>query len=276
MDPADPLPYAASPVPWTEDGLLAALHAGGAVDVAEVCFRRNRSTIWSVTRGGRRLNLHVAYRRAPDGVVGALAVLVREVTARRRGGAYRTAARRVRDWPGVAEGIRRVRGERRRNGARSRGRRSLRRGPCCATEAQRDYLRRLYRLLAARHFGTLLPTDLHLRLSRRMTSRLGHMRGGWRGGERCVVEIALSLDLMLPGNEVELVETLLHEMAHAADWIRSGGLGHGTSWKAWARRVGCSPRARCTGRLQRRRGRGEVVDAIPGWPPERLVPKAST
>lgn len=277
MDPVEPLPYDASPAPWTEAGLLSALRASGATGMlAEVRFRRNRSTIWSVTRAGRRLNLHTAYRRAPDEVVRALSVLVREVAAGRRGGAYRAAARTAREWPGIAEGIRRVRQEDRRNGSGRSRTRSLRPGPCCATDAQRDYLRRLYRLLARRHFGRLLPPDLHLRLSRRMTSRLGHMRGGWRGGERSVVEIALSLDLMVPGNEAELVETLLHEMAHAADWIGSGGLGHGPSWKAWARRVGCSPRARCTGPLRRRRRHGEVVDGVPASPPENLVPTAST
>lgn len=101
------------------------------------------------------------------------------------------------------------------------------------------------------------------------------MRGGWDSGlpprRRRVVEIALSLDLMLPGNEVELLDTLLHEMAHASDWLQRGGRGHGPEWKGVARRVGCSDRARCSGPLKRRRRTREVVTTVPDMAPDAFA-----
>ncbi len=54
-------------------------------------------------------------------------------------------------------------------------------------------------------------------------------------------EVAINVDLMLAGNGAERIDTLLHEMAHVADYLETGHLGHGGSWRAWARRVGCRP-----------------------------------
>lgn len=273
-----PTSFSRSSPPWTGECLLAILRAHGAGTLERVGFRENRRTIWSVTGGGRRLNLHAAYRDAPAEVVVHFAVLVREATRRGRNGpAYRVAARAVRSWPGVRAGVERAR--ERRGPATP--------GPCCATPEQRSWLGGLARHLARTRFGGDLPGDVPVRLSRRMTSRLGHMRGevvcdggdgrnGDVGGGRRVVEIALSLDLMLPDNESELLDTLIHEMAHAVDWLEHGGRGHGVRWKALARRAGCSDRARCDRPLPRRRRRaGDSVTGVPAGSPEVFAERAA-
>src|SRR5690606_14322713 len=112
------------------------------------------------------------------------------------------------------------------------------------------------RRLNAERFGARLPADLPLRLSRRMTRRLGHVRWHRRAdGTRIVVELALNPDLFLVGNEAQLRDTLLHEMAHVEAWLEHGSAGHDAVWRRIARRVGCEPRA-CTRARIRRRARG--------------------
>ncbi len=76
-------------------------------------------------------------------------------------------------------------------------------------------------------------------------------------------EIALNLDLLLPGNDAELVDTLLHEMAHAADWLFDGERRHGSSWRRWAERAGCAPRTRHHGGFGRRKPRSARVTRVP-------------
>jgi hypothetical protein len=97
-----------------------------------------------------------------------------------------------------------------------------------------------------------------------MRSSLGHMRPGTdREGQRTVLEIALNLDLLLEGNEAPLVDTLLHEMAHAASWLLDGTRDHGPSWRRWAARVGCAVRTRHTGTFRHRRRRSDQVTRVP-------------
>jgi predicted SprT family Zn-dependent metalloprotease len=101
-----------------------------------------------------------------------------------------------------------------------------------------------------------------------MRSALGYMvPGEERGGERWVQEIALNVDLMLEGNGAERVDTLLHEMAHAADYLLSGHRGHGASWRAWARRAGCRPGRLYDRPVQTRRRRTAAVTRVPPLPP---------
>jgi hypothetical protein len=101
-----------------------------------------------------------------------------------------------------------------------------------------------------------------------MTSSLGSMMPGQRpGGGRCVEEIALNVDLMLEENDGERLDTLLHEMAHAADYLLTGHRGHGVSWRVWAHRVGCQP-TRLHERPVRTRPRRSVsVTRVPPLPP---------
>ena len=100
-----------------------------------------------------------------------------------------------------------------------------------------------------------------------MKSGLGHMMPGvTQTKERRVTEIAMNVDLMLPGNGAERADTLLHEMAHVADYLASGGLGHGASWKAWARGVGCRPTALYDRPVRYRQRRRDSVTRVPPLP----------
>jgi predicted SprT family Zn-dependent metalloprotease len=87
------------------------------------------------------------------------------------------------------------------------------------------------------------------------------------GSDRRVAEIALNVDLMLEGNGIERVDTLLHEMAHVADYLLGGHRGHGKSWRDWARRVGCRPERLYDRPVRRRRRRSVAVTRVPPLPP---------
>jgi hypothetical protein len=101
-----------------------------------------------------------------------------------------------------------------------------------------------------------------------MKSALGHMLPGEEtGGERRIEEIALNVDLMLEGNGAERIDTLLHEMAHAADYLLTGHRGHGATWRAWARRVGCRPGRLYDRPVRTRRRRSAPVTRVPPVPP---------
>jgi hypothetical protein len=248
----------------TAPEILAVLRERGARRLRRVALRENRSTIWSLTQGGRVLNLHAAYRRAPLTVLRAFVVIAREGPGRVRSEAYRRACRLVAEWPGLAAELRRIRAAARRH--RAPARRGPGVGPCCATPGQRVYLRRLYRYLNDTRFGGRLPNWIPLRLSRRMSSRLGQMVPGVVDGRRVVLEIALNVDLILEGNGRERLDTLLHEMAHAADHLANGTTGHGESWRRWARRAGCDDRACCFAKIRRRRRRSDPVTRVPPLP----------
>ncbi len=214
------------------------------------------------------LNLHVAYRRAPGGVLDAFATIV-------RGRGYRTAAvreaaERVRNWQGlepVMEAVRTSHAQRLRLAThRCRQEDALTRS--CATPAQQAYLQALYRYLNRSRFDGLLPEDTPVRLSNRMATSLGHVipaQDPRRG--RYIVEIALNVDLMLEGNGAERMDTLLHEMAHVADWLFDGQYGHGETWRKWARHAGCRAETKYDRPVVRRRRRGEPVTRVPPLPP---------
>lgn len=237
-----------SPPPASAPELLHGLRARGATRLQRVRLRSNRTVLWSLTDGGRTLNLHRAYAAAPPAVLDAFALLAGG--GRRGSPEVRRAALRVRNWPPALEAIRDLRGEEVSAAlAVAQGEApgpSVAGSGCVARPGERDRIVDLYRRLNHERFEGCLPPEVPLRLSGRMRRRLGHMRPGTGEGEiRVVVEIALNHDLLAPGNELLLVDTLLHEMAHAADWLLNGRAGHGRSWKLWALRVGCHPTA-CT------------------------------
>lgn len=247
--------------------LLSELQRRGAPALLAVRLRRNRTVLWSLTGGGRVLNLHAAYAEAPPELLDDLALLAG--SRGRRGPHARTAARRVREWPPVGQALERARGAEvaAALAAAPGGQEPLAFGVRCAgTEGERSRIRGLYHRFNRERLEDLLPPGIPLRISGRMSRRLGHMRPArGPGGVRVVVEIALSRILLHPANGLLLEDVLLHEMAHAADWLVDGRAGHGPTWKAWARRVGCTPRA-CTdlpvrggavrGRRGSNRGRG--------------------
>lgn len=245
----------------TARAFLDAMHRRGATRLERVAFRANRRTIWSLTRRGRVLNVHEAYRDAPSSLLDAFALLAREGGV--ASAASRRAARAVREWPPLEAALLHARArhaERRRRGHRP--------SHCCATEEQRRYLRTVYRYLNRTRFDGRLPADLPLRLSNRMKTALGHMRPARDAdGSRYVAEIALNVDLLLEGNGPERIDTLLHEMAHAADYLESGHRGHGPSWRAWARRVGCRPTTLYDRPVHYRARRDARVTRTPPLPP---------
>jgi len=228
--------------------LLAALARRGVRRIRTVRLKRNRSRLLSISRDGATLHAHIAFSHAPEEVLDAVAVFL---TARRGSPAHARAVATIRRWgrlvlapgpdaPVLAE---------------------PRPGPCCGTPEQRRFLRAEYLRLNDQLFGGRLPADLPIRLSRRMTRRLGHVRWHRRAdGTRIVVELALNPDLFLAGNEAQLRDTLLHEMAHVEAWLEHGSAGHDAVWKRIARRVGCEPRA-CTRARVRRRSRGAAPPA---------------
>lgn len=181
-----------------------------------------------------------------------------------RGGVeVRDASRRVSEWDPLHRELARIRTAPRRDGRAS--------GPCCATEAQRRYLERVYLYLNRSRFRGRLPEGVPIRLSSRMKSRLGHMKPGMIEGRRRVLEIALNVDLMMSGNDRVRIDTIVHEMAHAADWLFDGEVGHGPTWQWWAERAGCESRA-CTTGPMRKRPRGTRVTRVPALPlPARVA-----
>jgi hypothetical protein len=246
---------------FTPEEFLKALRRRGATRLTRVTFRANRSTVWSLTRRGTVLNLHTAYRTASRDILDAFAIIVRE------GGiasaSSRRAAQVVNGWRELKPAIEAAR---RTHSTRSHANSSPRH--CCATPEQRAYLQTLFCYFNLTRFDGLLPNDIPVRLSRRMRSSLGHMLPGEDlEGKRYVIEIALNLDLMLPGNGAERVDTLLHEMAHAADYLLSGNRDHGESWRMWARHVGCRPMTLYDRPVARRRRRSTPVTRVPPLPP---------
>lgn len=236
--------------------ILELLRDWGAEDLRAVRLRSNRSTIWSLTQRGTRLNLHRAFAAAPEQVLRDVAVIAK--SGGLVGESARAASRRLAEWAPLHRELAEIRAAPRRAGRPV--------GPCCATPPQLRYLRRMYRYLNRSRFGGRLPTGVPLRLSPRMKSRLGHMKPGELDGRRRVLEIALNVDLMLPENDRIRVDTLVHEMAHAADWLFDGEAGHGPTWRWWADYAGCETRA-CTAGSIRRRRRGTTVSRVPPLPP---------
>jgi len=245
----------------TANDFLLEMRRRGARRIRRVTFRRNRSTVWSLTQGGTVLNVHAAYSAAPPSLLDAFARLARE--GGMASAASRRAAEEISGWPELARAIRELRDEQR---ATSDGNR--RSTSCCATPDQRRYLKSLYRYFNVTRFGGRLPDDIPVRLSNRMRSALGHMLPSDDEDEgRRVVEIALNVDLMLQGNGAERIDTLLHEMAHVADYLRTGNRGHGPSWQRWARRAGCHPTTLYERPVRFRRNRRAPVTRVPPLPP---------
>jgi len=249
----------------TPHDFLVELRARGADRVRRVVFRRTRSTIFSLTRYGRVLNLNAAFAAAPPELLDAFAVVAR--TGARRTKAYERAVDVIRNWPPLVEALEDARARHEANGGR---RATPRLAPCCGTPEQRAYLRDLYARLNQACFGGRLPPEIRIRLSNRMRRRLGQIRYDDAGPERAVLEIALNVDLMLRANDEHRLDTLLHEMAHAEAYLLYGERGHGPRWRRIARRVGCEPRACSDVRIARRRRRTDSVTRVP--PPERCLP----
>jgi hypothetical protein len=235
---------------WLDErGFRDAMRIRG-VELSRVRFKHNRSRLISLSADRGTLNVHACFQAAPCAVLDAVAAFAR---ASQSSVEYRRAISRMRSW--WASQAREARVE--------AGTAPVR-VVCCATPAQRQYLARLYRHLNGERFGGRLPELLPVRLSPRMSRRFGHIHyAHGAGGERVVAEIALNVDLLLPGNEGALVDTLVHEMAHAEAYLAHGHRGHGRLWRCIARRVGCEPRALTHARMRRRRRGDAPTERVP-------------
>jgi hypothetical protein len=238
---------------WLSDTeFLAAMRLRGASDLARVRFRPNRTRLVSLSADRATLNVNAAFRSAPGEVLDAIAAFA---SATRSDAGYRRAVRRLRHW-----------WERQTEDAEGPAD-PARRAECCGTPVQRRFLAATYARLNRSRFGGELPDNVPLRLSARMSRRFGHIHYGRSRTVRAVEEIALNVDLMLPGNGAERLDTLLHVMAHAADYLESGNRGHGASWRAWAKRVGARPDRIYERPVVRRRRRRTQVTRVPPLPP---------
>ena len=270
---------------FTHDSFLAEIRRRGAGSIRRVVFRHNRTRLLSISRDRVTLNAHACFLAAPPEILDAVA---RFVTADPRTAAHRRAVAALREWPGVEDGLSEAR-------ARRPARRSSRPVDCCASPEQRAFLCDLYAQLNEGRFAGRLPTDLPLRVSARMARRLGQVRFDGEGmgadaargsapapgappltpagttlarpaGARRVLDLALSADLFVEGNDRELLDTMLHEMAHVEAYLLHGHKGHGAAWKTVARRVGCEARACTRRRIHRRRRGAPVPQRVPRVP----------
>jgi hypothetical protein len=216
------------------DPLLHVLDRHG-VGVRRVRYRANRSVLLSVSVDGETLNSHECFRDAPGPILEAIARFLR---ARRGSAGQREALAVIRDWEGARRGIARVRA--------SRAPRRAGPGPGAAVQVLQGLFDRFNR----ERFHGCLPA-VPLRISRRMSRSLGTIACEQAGSGRVVRGITISADLLVQGNEAVLLDTMLHEMAHAEAWLEHGHRGHGAVWRRIAVRVGCSPRARTEARIRR-------------------------
>jgi hypothetical protein len=222
--------------------------------------RENRRRIVSVTGGGRDVRLNVAVAVVEAGP--RAWVLLGPALA-----GDREATRRLRDL--AAEGLRKARA-RSRNGDPPRSGHPLPDTACDGSAAEQRILRAILRwALATQGCEDLLPGELQVRVSRRMTRTFGTHRT--RGG---VHRISIAQRLFRPGLEDLLLDTVLHELAHLLDAVTNGRgrSGHGPSWKAWCRRLGARPR-RLAGQDDARRvesaegadGPGRMPEPVAAW-----------
>ena len=110
-----------------------------------------------------------------------------------------------------------------------------------ADDALAERLAKHHSELNQDRFGGVL-SQIPVRVSRRMKSRLGHY--SWRTGDGREPEIVISRRHIRRNGWDEAVHTLLHEMVH--QWQDETGLkvDHGREFRRKARAVGIAPRAR--------------------------------
>ena len=197
--------------------LFSRLEELGLRGVEALVLMRTRTVMVSLI--GRTLRVHEGYAEAPESVLRAIVTFA---TARTK--SERFAAREVI----LAHDVERAPAVRRREPARPGD---------LAMVAQ---LTEAHRQLNAQWFGGTL-TDVPLRLSGRMATRLGHYDAGSR---HTPPEIVLSRGHVTRHGWRETMHTLLHEMVH--QWQHETGrpVDHGPEFRAKAREVGITPAAR--------------------------------
>ena len=241
---------------FTTDALLRMLARRGCRRIEDVRFKNNRGRIISLSKDGRTLHVHLCFQDADDETINAVITFLK---AGRRSYAYRESIRVMREFF-EAHGQKYTTTSPEEEDHRIR--QDMERLPCVGNAEQRAFIREAFARYNSGLFGSKLPA-VKLRFSDRMRSRLGHIRyHTTSAGERIVLELALNIHLLLPGNEAILLDTLLHEMTHMEAWLLRGERAHGPEWKEIARRVGCQATA-CSTQTIRRRRKGKPVICVP-------------
>jgi len=241
---------------FTPETMLRILARRGCRRLEDIRFKNNRGRIISLSKDSRTLHVHVCFEDADDDVLNAIVTFLK---AGRRSYAYRESIRVMRDFfDAHGQKYATITPEE----EDFRLKRDMERLQCVGTSDQRAFIREAYARYNAGLFNSRLPA-VKLRFSDRMRSRLGHIRYHTTSSdERIVLELALNIHLMLPGNEAILLDTLLHEMTHMEAWLVHGERAHGPDWKAIAKRVGCEATA-CSTQVIRRRRKGKPVICVP-------------
>lgn len=196
---------------------LERLRAHGLTGIERCRLTRNRTVM--VSYRGADLRVHEAFVSAPPEVLRAIVTFVTGRGAARRAAQRALMAHPVERTPPV--------------------RREVASHPADARFVAE--LRVRHEALNQRHFGGALGA-VDLRVSRRMTSRLGHYRVPASPGERGEIVISRRHIRRHPWREV--LETLLHEMVHQWQQERGLAVDHGPAFRRKAREVGIVPAAK--------------------------------
>lgn len=197
--------------------VMSRLQRLGLRGFEQLSLTRNRSVY--VSFRGRELRVHEAFADAPDETLRAIVVF-----ACGRGVERRVAKKQILEYP-IPRGERRPRSPERVH-------------PDDRPMAER--LVREHERLNEERFGGALH-KVHITVSRRMRSRLGHYAPAASHG---TASIAISRRHIRRHGWDETLDTLLHEMVH--QWQEESGLpvDHGTSFRRKAREVGAVARAK--------------------------------
>ena len=103
-----------------------------------------------------------------------------------------------------------------------------------------ELLQRLFLMFNKEAFDNQLPPDMLLLWNTRLTRSAGHcvynISLNGQAMEERISKIELSSKVIDSADRLR--DTLIHEMCHAAAWIKSGVRdGHGDFWKAWAEKA---------------------------------------
>jgi len=185
-----------------------------------VVYTRNRRIMASAAERGRALRLNVAFARAPEEVLVAVARLFTGRDARTRNRARAIVRAFIRSIPPDSSAPRR----------RPRARRVE-----PGDQRHLDRLMEEFRRVNAERFGGALP-EVPLFLSGQMRRRNGHFCGN-------PLEIVISRRLCTHASPGEAEHTLRHEMIHLWQHVEGKKPDHGAEFRAWARRLDVHPRA---------------------------------
>ena len=185
-----------------------------------VVYTRNRRIMASVADRGRSLRLNVAFAKADEAVLVAVARLFTARDARTRARAREAVRRFIRAIPPQGGPARR----------RPRTRQVL-----PGDERHIERLMGEFRRVNAAHFGGALP-EVPVYLSGVMRRRNGHFCSH-------PLEIVISRHLCTHAAPGESEHTMRHEMIHLWQHAQGKKPDHGPEFRAWARTLDVHPRA---------------------------------